>query len=229
MTKTKAGASHDTYHHGDLRNALVQAGLSVLMAQGAANVTLREVARAAGVSHAAPYHHFSDKTALLAAIAETGFSQLADLQAQVPAHLSAPERLRKMAHGYVEFALANRDLFRLMFSQVLGHRTQYPSLYALGKLSLAALIDVIVTGQRALELRPGDPSDLAQAYWSLMHGWAVLLVEDQMPPDIGQGDIAAHTNALVDSILSGIQAPRAEVTFKPPSPNRQARHRREPG
>src|SRR6476659_4036663 len=95
------------YHHGDLRNALIQAGQAILAAEGAAGLDLRKVARAAGVSHAAPYRHFADKQALLAAIAEEGFYQLTEGMdaaiGQAPA--SAADQLEQLAHVYVQFAI----------------------------------------------------------------------------------------------------------------------------
>src|ERR1700758_5049161 len=94
------------YHHGDLRHALIQAGLEILSAGGAATLDLRKVARKAGVSHAAPYRHFADKQALVAAINEEGFRQLAErIQSTVR---EAPdetfEQLQAIAIAYVQFA-----------------------------------------------------------------------------------------------------------------------------
>src|SRR6266480_5186935 len=98
-----------TYHHGDLRNALIQAGLEMLSESGASALDLRKVARKAGVSHAAPYRHFDDKQALIAAINTEGYRRLA---AQIQQGLQAVpedafEQLRAVAEAYIHFAVDN--------------------------------------------------------------------------------------------------------------------------
>ena len=109
-----------SYHHGDLRNALIQAGLELLAEGGAQELDLRKVARRAGVSHAAPYRHFADKQALIAAINEEGFHLLAErIQASLREVSDEPvEQLLGVALAYVRFAQGNPWLMREMFS---GH------------------------------------------------------------------------------------------------------------
>ena len=117
-----------TYHHGDLRTALVSAAEG-LLASGA-TLSLRAVAKAAGVSHAAPYHHFANLDALLAAVATRGFHDLAaDMEA---AHPGVDTAARLVGHctAYVAFALARPAAFRLMFSPLLQHKADHPALQA---------------------------------------------------------------------------------------------------
>jgi len=120
-----------SYHHGDLRAALLRAALELLAERGEAGISLREVARRAEVSHNAPYRHFADREALLAALAEQGFSELL-VRLQVAADgLAAAQRLAALGRCYVAYALEQRGLFRLMFASALERgRYQTPPLPA---------------------------------------------------------------------------------------------------
>src|SRR5689334_1657694 len=106
VPKPRKPAAEHAYHHGDLRNALIQAGLKILAKEGAQALTLREVARRANVSHAAPYRHFASKEALLAAIAEEGFNEFAArLQVVAQNNTSDPRaQLYEATRAYVQFA-----------------------------------------------------------------------------------------------------------------------------
>src|SRR6266702_8384163 len=119
------------YHHGDLRNALIEAGLELLSEGGASALDLRKVARKAGVSHAAPYRHFADKQSLIAAINEEGFHRLAE---QIQSTLrevtgDAVEQLFGIARAYVHFAQENPWLMREMFSGLTIEREAFPGLH----------------------------------------------------------------------------------------------------
>jgi AcrR family transcriptional regulator len=171
------------YHHGDLRNALLQAGLALLAEEGIAGLDMRKVARAAGVSHAAPYRHFADKQALLAAIAEDGFRQLASrMDAAIgQAPTNAGDRLEQLAHAYVRFALDHPAHMREMFSGLTAERAAYPGLYVAAKQAFQRVVQVIERGQARGEIGPGDPTNLSMVAWTQIHGIAMLLIEDQLP------------------------------------------------
>lgn len=170
------------YHHGDLRNELIRAGKTILAQEGVAGLDLRKVARAAGVSHAAPYRHFADKQALLAAIAQEGFEQLA---AQMGAALQASTgdtaaQLTSLAQAYAGFGIAYPAHMREMFSGLSIQRVTYPALHAAAKSAFRIVLHVVEQGQACGELRPGEPDDLAVVVWSQIHGVAMLLIEDQI-------------------------------------------------
>jgi AcrR family transcriptional regulator len=171
------------YHHGDLRNALIRAGQELLAQEGSAGLDLRKVARAAGVSHAAPYRHFADKQALLAAIAEDGFYQLAqgmdDAIQQAPT--TAVAQLEQLAHAYVQFALDHPAHMREMFSGLSVERAAYPQLHAAAKQAFQRVIQLIERGQAWHEIGPGAPAALSMVAWAQIHGIAMLLIEDQLP------------------------------------------------
>lgn len=170
--RARKTASKDQYHHGDLRSALVKVARAMVEKEGAPNVALRAVAAAAGVSPNAPYHHFTDKAALLAAVAEDGFREFRDVVEARGAGESNPfVRLRKLAVGYVEFAVSAPELFRLMFGPMLHHE-DFPELASGGAASVASLEEAVGA------CMPGAPRarvrSASAAAWSLVHGLAVL-------------------------------------------------------
>ncbi len=185
------------YHHGDLWQALVRAGIEILRADGVHGLTLRAVARRAGVSHAAPYRHFADKEALLAAIAEDGYhllaSDLADLLAM--RQQTATDLLRLAGHRYVQFVLANPDDVRVMFSGMLVDYDKYPDLCAASNAAFVLLVELITRLQAEHAAIQEDPYRQALAAWSMMHGLASLLMEQSFPPEI---QAIMDVDALID-------------------------------
>jgi AcrR family transcriptional regulator len=172
------------YHHGDLRNALIQAGLEMLSEGGAAALDLRKVARKAGVSHAAPYRHFADKQALVAAINAEGFRRLAErIQSTLrEAPDDSFEQLQAIARAYVQFAQEHPWLMREMFSGLTVEREAFAGLYAASKAVFTFYVEVVKRGQERGSLIDGDPGALAGVLWSLLHGVAMLTIENQMRP-----------------------------------------------
>ena len=138
------------YHHTDLKNSLVAAGLASLVEQGINELNLRSVARRAWVSHTAPYRHFADKEALIVAIAEDGFCRLGEqlAAAKVSAVDGALAQLAAVGHAYIAFAIEQPDSFRLMFSHIIAHREQHLELCALAKV-------VFSTAAKYYYRRPG--------------------------------------------------------------------------
>ena len=106
-----------TYHHGDLRAALVHAAMELLEESGETDLSLRAVARRAGVSPAAPYRHYADREALVSAVAAVGYRELAERLAAAHPSPSTPEQLASVAIAYVQFALERPTLFRIMFTE----------------------------------------------------------------------------------------------------------------
>ena len=152
------------YHHGDLPRALIAAALELVEEDGPASLSLREVARRAGVSHGAPAHHFGDKAGLLTAVATDGHELLASSLAEV---FERTGDFREVGVGYVRFALDHRAHFEVMFRPELLHADD-PTLVAARERAAAMLY-----GPPA-ELT-GDPAvEGAVAAWSLMHGFATL-------------------------------------------------------
>src|SRR5882724_2288864 len=131
----KTSNKKPTYHHGDLKNALIEAALAHIAREGARALSLREVARGAGVSHTASYRHFRNKESLLAAIAEQGFRRLsAMMRVAIQQHSGDPlAMLRASGVAYVEFGVHNPDHLQIMFSGLIGRHDDYPELKSAGQ------------------------------------------------------------------------------------------------
>ncbi len=172
------------YHHGDLRNALVAAGVEMVATEGEQGLSMRKLAKRAGVSHNAPYMHFTDKEALLAAIAEEGFHLLTDaVQAAVAAAGNDwYEQLLAGSQAYVHFALDYPSHFRMMFRAY--EVESYPALAAASSGALETLRALVEAGQRSQVVINGDSKQLATMTWSLLHGIATILAVQKMPPDV---------------------------------------------
>lgn len=173
----------ESYHHGDLRAALIVAGEAVLGETGVEGFSLRGVAKRVGVSHSAPAHHFGDAQGLLSALAAEGFRRfLASMQArQSGAADDALEQILASGLGYVDFAQSAPALFRLMFgSDRLKNET--PELAAAGEAAFGHLASDVA------RLRGVSPFDDAagmtdvMATWSMVHGFAELFISGRMKP-----------------------------------------------
>lgn len=172
VARSRPTRRRKTYHHGDLRRAMVAAALAVLEREGAASLSLRGVARSAGVSQAAPYNHFRDKDALLAAVAAEGFRALAaeTIEARDRA-ADAPGRMLAIGQAYIRFAVRRPELFRLMFGPAGADYAGHPELGEAARASYAVLGATMEGGGRST-----DPADRLAA-WAIVHGLATLLID----------------------------------------------------
>lgn len=189
-----------SYHHGALRDTLLAACLRLIETEGLGAVSLRRVAREAGVSTGAPYHHFADRSALLAALSTQGFrrlgSDLADARAAADSPLQA---LTAMAETYVRFSQENPGYFRLMFRPELSQPDKHPDARAAGDAAFDVLADTIAEAVAA-GLLPADKADtLAVMWWSLAHGMASLWLDGQLEKRSIQLGTTAPT--LVEDIM----------------------------
>lgn len=169
------------YHHGNLRHALVEAAAQLLQEEGVERLTLRGVARRAGVSHTAPYHHFADRRALIAALAAAGFR---DLRQAMVDRMAAPQesparRLQATGMAAILFAARKPDHYRLMFGPVLADRSGYPDL----EKAAREAFEVIVMGLREADVttdREDSARKIGIAAWAMVHGLAMLVVDGQL-------------------------------------------------
>jgi len=170
------------YHHGDLKNALIKAGVEILAKDGVIGLSLRKVAARAGVSHTAPYSHFVDKQALIAAISTEGFRQLYERMSAVAEEYKTKPSMQLIEVGwaYVQFALDDRDRFKVMFSGTLEKEKEYPEFVTESQRNFQLVKMVVEANQAAGVLRSG-PSDLvALSAWAIIHGFSMLLLEGQI-------------------------------------------------
>jgi AcrR family transcriptional regulator len=167
------------YHHGNLRETLLRHALDAVEEHGPAGWSLRDLARRAGVSHAAPAHHFGDKRGLLTAIATDGYTRLA---AELEGAWQATGSFLEVGVAYVRFAVTNRATFEVMYRPDLFHAHD-PGFRAAREASAGPLYGPLeVGGARDSSF---DPLRAGIAAWSLVHGFAALWLTGNLPPALG--------------------------------------------
>lgn len=197
------------YHHGDLRRALIDTALAMVTEEGAWNFTLREVARRAGVSHAAPYNHFADKSALLAEVAALGFQALGrQMEAGARRHPRASRQaLLGIATAYIRLGVEQPAHYRLMFGPDLAERGRHPTLDEAGDAAFAVLTSALERGQAAGEVRPGSVRDQALAAWSLVHGLTSLLIDRRLTfLGVSTTEAERHARLACAALIEGLEA-----------------------
>lgn len=204
MENTSDAAAERPYHHGNLRTALIEAGLNILE-RGDTALTLRAAARQAGVSHTAPYNHFSDKDALLGAIAIKGFEELeaATEHARQSAGPDAGDRLVAAGLAYILFAAERPALYRLMFGPRKAAASEVGSA---GLSAFEVLVRVMQDGMAEGAFRPGDPRGAAFAAWALVHGMAQMALDRTGPLSAGdRAGIESRLNAAHAIMMDGLR------------------------
>ena len=206
------------YHHGDLRRALVEETVRLIEEQDVGAVSLREVARRLGVTYAAPYHHFHDKGALLAAVAEDGFrALLGAVQASLLGSASAGSAslLAVAGRAYIQFATTHQAHYRTMFLPEFRERERFAPLHEAGGQALDALVGLVsAAGSRE---STADARGLAVACWSSWHGFAMLTNDGVLS---SHPDLRAEESLL--SVLLGVLdqavgAPRSDAQAPTPA------------
>jgi len=170
-----------SYHHGNLREALLQSAIRLIADVGPTAFTLREVARRAGVSHNAPYRHFHDKDDLLAAVATQGYLELTDAMTAAAERQSSPlARLKQAGLAYVSFALRRPEHFTVMFDAPTS-KQQRPDAAEAAERAFSTLMGFVQECQEKKQLPPGDPLEFALLAWSWVHGIAKLAITGRLP------------------------------------------------
>ncbi len=188
-----------TYHHGNLRRALLDAALELFVERGAFDFTLRELAREAGVTHNAPYRHFAGKAELLAALREEGFAALAESARAALTTADEPrKRVRVLGEAYVRFAIEKPHHFRLMLHNPLGEATPNGAAFELLRTALEE-------GRAAGVVRDDlSARELALAAWALVHGLSSLIVSGNVPGD--EARVRRYTKTLDAVFFEGALA-----------------------
>jgi AcrR family transcriptional regulator len=195
------------YHHGNLRQALIDGAKTLIAERGPDGFTLRELARRVGVSHNASYRHFADKEALLAAVAEEGFLGLGtSFSASLDPNASPAEAIAAAGRAYVLWAVEHPSSFRVMFRMTdAGER--YPSLQVAGMAAFQVLLDLVTDAQAHGAIGPGEPRLLALTAWSTVHGLARLIVDGAIPlEEMPDPETSARmvTETLMNGLVKGI-------------------------
>lgn len=199
-------ASKATYHHGDLRAAYVRAAMELLDERGETALSLRAVARRAGVSPSAPYRHYADREALVSAVAAVGYRQLAERLAAAHPSPSTAQQLASVATAYVQFALERPALFRIMFGESCDRDNDE-------RVAATAAVSLYVRAIVERSFPQADADALATAVWALVHGLALLHLD---------GKLDAPTPAAVaDRVTAAIQALLSATSIGASPRNRQ--------
>jgi len=191
----RAVAKRRQYHHGNLREALLEASVQVIREAGPKGLTLRDVARRAGVSHNAPYRHFDSKEALLAAVAGQGFRELKAAMLKEAKGHNAAERLRQAGIAYVAFALRRPQHFAAMFDSPFPE-AKYPESAKAGQEAFETLVALVEACQTEGLLAGGPCREMALYSWSLVHGVAKLAAAGMLPYR-SKAEILSFTRALL--------------------------------
>lgn len=194
-TKTDPVRAKSKYHHGDLREALLQASYDLVLMNGAENFTLAEACRLAGVSTAAPYKHFKDRDEVLGLIVARGFDRMSEqaMQAVEGAGVGTRAGIFAMGRAYVRFAVENEKLFRLMFGQHPVLKTD-EEVIGEGMSCFSNVIEQVAIYCERNDVR-GNPHEIAIRLWTFVHGASSLLID---------GDYAVVAPGLdVDALLEG--------------------------
>ena len=174
---TKSDAERESYHHGDLRQAILTAACECLKTENADGLSLRALAREIGVSQTAPYRHFDSRNALFAGIATWGFQILERelevcLQGQVK---SSPDAMIEMGLTYLSFSEAHCEKYQLFFDSSMVDFDEYPDLQDASGHCFELMLEVIEAGQCAGVYRVQAVEQLAAHVWSGLHGIASLI------------------------------------------------------
>lgn len=194
----------DTFHHGDLRRALLASAWEVIEERGAANASLREVARRNGVAASSALHHFGDKTTLLAGVAEEGFRQLSMRGAAAgEGVIDKKEHLRRFFMAYVQFALDHPGIFKLMHSSLITPHSRFPTL-------LDSSVHAFKKTKEVMQayLEPFGPIDKlgsdVWAFWAAADGMSSLLLtfpDGERPTRVPEEELVSN---LLDVVLLGL-------------------------
>jgi AcrR family transcriptional regulator len=198
---TRAAAA---YHHGDLRKALVEEAAKLVEAEGVDALTLRELSRRLGVSHAAPAHHFADRAALLSELAADGFEELAEeLEAGARRGRATTAKLREAGRGYLRFALRRPGHYRVMFGREISSCAPSVRFAEAGLRAYAVLQRVVTAALPPARARaPARVEEATFLAWSSVHGAAMLLLDG--PKVLPASRDPALARALVDQLTESI-------------------------
>ena len=209
--RSRAAKAAGRYHHGNLRRALIETSIDLIAEEGVSALTLRGVARRLGVSHAAPGHHFVDKTELLAAVAAEGLAGLAEAQREATAGVSDPwDRFKRLGMAYVRFAVAHPSQFRLMIGGELAEASP-PLLHDYWNAGAQVLMEVAADAMSTRgETDEARVRTAAIAAWSLVHGLVMLRLDGPLrqlngtEPSDEEFDAIART--VTEFVVTGVAA-----------------------
>ena len=199
-------SDHRPYHHGALRQALIDAAETILAERGVEGLSLRDCARRIGVSHAAPKHHFADKTALLTAVAAEGYRAMTDImdRRRTQAGDDPEIALRAVGLGYIEFAASRPSSFRLMFGETTL-RANDAELERAAEAAFGRLEQTMAAVERAHGVQTQSPRERRMLAWTSVHGFATLWLAGRLQNAFGIGDDVESALAVADQFLAVVR------------------------
>jgi len=206
--KTDPKNKSQSYHHGNLRRVLIDTAVEFISEQGAKNLSLRKIAKMAGVSHAAPYRHFKDKNAILGAVAKEGFDMMLK-KTQERIDRSRGNELDHFAISglsYIDFAVNYPAHYRVMFGTRLENSYFSDELKPESIPVFKLLKDIIIVCQEKGLLKAGDPHEMAMAAWSIVHGFAMLRIDHHITGHkMDEKKLRDLQRAVVLTLFSGLR------------------------
>ncbi len=206
ITPAKPAAN---YHHGNLREALLTASVDIIAQQGIQNLSLRKLAQLVGVSHTSCYHHFKDKDALLAAVAEQGFKQISEHLSAIMANNDTQlfDKLHQAVSYYVSFAIEHATQYELMFGRDLWQSENHEQFQRVAKDSFRQYVDLFEQfQQQGVLAKSENPLRIAQLLWSTLHGLAKLAIDGIFSK---QGDQTEIIDYALNHVASLLNIPKA--------------------
>lgn len=196
-----------SYHHGNLRQALLDTALAELQHCSIEKLSMRAVAKQVGVSQTAAYRHFSDKQGLLAALAEEGFNELfATCSAQLRPEQTARQAMQASGLAYIRFAAANPQRYKLMFGNSLPERQRHPDLEDSGCRAFGMIVSLIERGVSQGDFVEGDIQQSARAAWAMVHGLSSLVIDNFIKADSLQ-ELEQQLQLSLEVIARGLSTP----------------------
>lgn len=219
MEHKKLKKAHHSYHHGDLKTTLLEAALKMLRSTPPNEISLRELARTAGVSQAAPYRHFKNKEELLVALAIQGFEiKLGYIKESMEAHSHEP--LQMYYHSglsYFKMGLKHPQHFKLMFSSDFIPNEERPELMQAATKTFILFAEMIGLCQKSQIIGSGDPYQIALNCWTVIHGFTVLYAERRLECFGINEDIAeSAVKSLMEQFLIGAKQPHKSIKLNFP-------------
>jgi AcrR family transcriptional regulator len=200
--------SKKSYFHGNLREAILTTSLKLIEKSGIDQLSIREVAKATGVTHQAPYRHFKDREELLAALAQDGFEKLyIDMSKFVEGIIDPMDRAIKIGEGYFQWATSNKEHFRLMFNRNVPDYDTSVGLKAASAKILELVLSVVAENQAAGNIRKVDDTRLvARQFWAAVHGVSLLFIDNQFKPLIEDLNLGQQLiKDIVTNLVNGLR------------------------
>ncbi|MCP3921863.1 MAG: TetR/AcrR family transcriptional regulator [Desulfobacterales bacterium] len=188
------------YHHGNLKNSIIEAGINIIFDEGIEKLSIRATAKLIGVSHTAPYRHFKNKEELIVAIALKGFEKLEGKIKSLKNYSNTKDLMVKTGKIFIEFACDNRNYYRIMFGNYINNKTDYHDFFEAYDKLFKRLTEIILKykNQKLKKCSTDEASITAIAIFSILHGYSLLIIDNNEDKNIGQ-------KKQINSILKKIE------------------------